>query len=111
MVRCTYGAAWMTKSTWRDERSRRPAIEWALKTHPAIRECLVFGIPDASRDRTDGIVACVEAQESTTGEQLKEFLLERIPAWQIPARMVVPGFNPRQSARQIIPSRVAQTVP
>jgi acyl-coenzyme A synthetase/AMP-(fatty) acid ligase len=59
-------------------------IEKALLAHPQVRECLVFGIPSKDAERTDTIVACVAAHVSVTGESLKQFLLEKLPAWQIP---------------------------
>lgn len=69
-------------------------IELALKKHPAIRECLVFGVPDLSGDRTDCIVACIEAKEPVTIDCLKDFLLAIIPAWQVPRQWWFPDSIP-----------------
>jgi long-chain acyl-CoA synthetase len=57
-------------------------IENALLAHPQVRQCLVFGRPSADASRTEEIVAVVaaEAPESV----LKQFLLNTLPAWQIP---------------------------
>ncbi len=60
------------------------AVEKALLSHPAVRDCLVFGVPSVDADRTDTIVACVAATTPINGESLKQFLLEALPAWQIP---------------------------
>ncbi len=59
-------------------------IEEALRTHRAIRECVVFGVPERESDRTELIVGCVAATEPLTGEQLKQHLLATLPAWQVP---------------------------
>lgn len=55
-------------------------IETVLLKHPSVRSCVVFGVPEKDRER---IVACV-AGESTTPDDLKHFLLNHLPAWQVP---------------------------
>jgi long-chain acyl-CoA synthetase len=59
-------------------------IEKVLLAHPQVRECLVFGAPSKDAERADTIVAYVTAHPSVNGESLKQFLLEKLPAWQIP---------------------------
>jgi long-chain acyl-CoA synthetase len=59
-------------------------IERALLLHPGVRECLVFGTPSADAERTEIIVACIAARSRLSAESLKQFLLEKMPAWQIP---------------------------
>jgi acyl-coenzyme A synthetase/AMP-(fatty) acid ligase len=57
-------------------------IERVLLAHPQVHECLVFGAPSRDAERLEIIVAIVAAE---TGEPaLKQFLLERLPAWQVP---------------------------
>jgi acyl-coenzyme A synthetase/AMP-(fatty) acid ligase len=58
------------------------AIESALLAHPQVRECLVFGAPSREAERTEIIVAVVAADVAE--RTLKQFLLEQIPAWQVP---------------------------
>jgi acyl-CoA synthetase (AMP-forming)/AMP-acid ligase II len=60
------------------------AIELALRQHDAVRDCLVFGVPSGDVDRADEIVVCVSAAAPVSPESLKQFLLSRLPAWQIP---------------------------
>jgi acyl-CoA synthetase (AMP-forming)/AMP-acid ligase II len=57
-------------------------IERALLAHPQVRECLVFGMPSRDAERTEIIVAVIssDAKES----DLKHFLLQTLPAWQVP---------------------------
>ncbi len=62
------------------------AIERSLLKHPAVRECLVFGVPSDEAERTETIVACIARQKEILGEELKQFLLADLPAWQIPRR-------------------------
>jgi acyl-CoA synthetase (AMP-forming)/AMP-acid ligase II len=57
-------------------------IERALLAHPRVRECLVFGAPSPDEQRADMIVALVVA--SAAEMELKQFLLESLPSWQVP---------------------------
>jgi acyl-coenzyme A synthetase/AMP-(fatty) acid ligase len=58
------------------------AIEHALLAHPQVRECLVFGVPSREAERTEIIVAVIAGDVAEW--TLKQFLLEKIPAWQVP---------------------------
>ena len=60
------------------------SIEKVLVGHPGVRECVIFGVPSADAQRGDTIVACVSANTSVSGDALKQFLLARLPAWQVP---------------------------
>ena len=59
-------------------------IEQALSEHEAVAECVVFGVPSGSVDRMDLIVACVAADRPIARDELKQFLLQLLPAWQVP---------------------------
>jgi len=58
------------------------AVERALLAHPQVRECLVFGAPSRDAERTELVVAVVVSNAKQN--ELKQFLLERLPAWQVP---------------------------
>jgi len=58
------------------------AIEQVLFKHPLVMECLVFGAPSRDAERTDEIVALVVSREREV--VLRQFLLESLPAWQVP---------------------------
>ena len=73
-------------------------IERALRENPTVKDCLVFGIPSSDRDRTDVIVACVVTAGPQDGARLKQFLLHKLPGWQVPREwwfVESLGANPR----------------
>jgi acyl-CoA synthetase (AMP-forming)/AMP-acid ligase II len=57
-------------------------IERALLLHPRVCECLVFGTPSRDAERTETIVAVFAGEAAEL--EIKNFLLERLPAWQVP---------------------------
>ncbi|HXF09247.1 MAG TPA: class I adenylate-forming enzyme family protein, partial [Desulfuromonadaceae bacterium] len=59
-------------------------IERALMENPRVRDCLVLGAPTADMERLETIVAVVVADAAEA--DLREFLLEKLPAWQVPRR-------------------------
>jgi long-chain acyl-CoA synthetase len=59
-------------------------IEQILLAHPAVRECLVFGVASSEAERSEMVVACIAGDPGVSGEVLKQFLLAILPAWQIP---------------------------
>ena len=59
-------------------------IECVLAQHPQVRACLAFGVPSPDAQRGDIIVACVARAAETASESLKQFALEKLPAWQVP---------------------------
>jgi long-chain acyl-CoA synthetase len=73
-------------------------IERALREHGAVKDCLVFGIPSSDADRTDVIVACVAMEGLGDSGTLRQFLLDRLPGWQVPREwwfVESLGANPR----------------
>jgi acyl-coenzyme A synthetase/AMP-(fatty) acid ligase len=58
------------------------SIERILLTHPKVRECVVFGTPSRDAERSETIVAMVAGETDET--ELRQFLLEKLPAWQTP---------------------------
>lgn len=59
-------------------------IEQALAAHPAVRECVVFGVPSAEPGRGEDIVALIVPRGEAAEAALREFLAVRLPAWQVP---------------------------
>ncbi len=58
-------------------------VEAALRTHPGVRECLVFGAESPDDPRGETIVACVESPGVSSAE-LRAHAAARLPAWQVP---------------------------
>jgi long-chain acyl-CoA synthetase len=60
-------------------------IEQVLLTHPAIRDCLVLGLPDDdARGESIGVVYDVRSPVSEA--ELRTFLQRTLPTWQLPRR-------------------------
>jgi acyl-CoA synthetase (AMP-forming)/AMP-acid ligase II len=59
-------------------------IEMALASHPDVVGSLVFGVPDSGAGRGETVVACAEVRPQVSAETLKQFLMARLPAWQVP---------------------------
>ena len=69
-----------------------------MREHETVRDCLVFGVPSSDRDRTDVIVACVATDGPQDAVTLKQFLLDKLPGWQVPREwwfVESLGANPR----------------
>lgn len=75
-------------------------IERLLATHPAVRDCLVFGVPDRDAQRGDTIVACVVVENGVGADELRRFLLGRSDAWQVPREFwIVPSLEVNQRGK------------
>ena len=60
------------------------AIEAVLALHPDVRECVAFGVPSADLERGETIVACLAVNAKVSGDSLKQYLMTKLPAWQVP---------------------------
>ena len=75
-------------------------IESALRSHPDVRECVVFGAPSNDGDRTEIIVACVAAAPQVNRDALKQFLARQLPGWQLPREWwFVPALESNQRGK------------
>ena len=59
-------------------------IERVLLEHPAVRECVVIGLPASEHGRGEDIVAVLAAREALAEPALRAFAAARLPAWQVP---------------------------
>jgi long-chain acyl-CoA synthetase len=59
-------------------------IERELLQHAGVRDCLVLGLPDPDPARGESIGAVIVTRTPVSEAELREFLLKRLPAWQIP---------------------------
>jgi acyl-coenzyme A synthetase/AMP-(fatty) acid ligase len=60
------------------------AIEQVLRSFPGVRECLVFGVPEAADARGEVIVAAVVLCPGANLTQVRQFALAQLPPWQMP---------------------------
>ncbi len=60
------------------------SIERMLMSHPTVNNCLVFGVPSRDAERSEEIVACVSTSSGEDVEPIRNFLLSKMPAWQVP---------------------------
>jgi len=60
------------------------SIEDVLRSHAGVRECVVFGVPGVDQQRGELIVACISADPALKPENLKQYVLAQLPAWQVP---------------------------
>ena len=61
-------------------------IERALAEHPAVRECLVCSVPAADAGRGEDILAVVVPAGPLSATPLRDWLAQRLPAWQVPRK-------------------------
>jgi acyl-CoA synthetase (AMP-forming)/AMP-acid ligase II len=59
-------------------------IEEALGAYPGVRDCVAFGVPSADAERGEMIVACLAADAGVSNDSLKQYLMAKLPAWQVP---------------------------
>lgn len=59
------------------------AVEAELLRHPAVRAALVLGLP-AGGLRGDSVAAVVELRTTVSPDELRDFLLSRLPPWKVP---------------------------
>lgn len=59
-------------------------VEAVLLSHPAVRHCVVFGIPSADPLRQEEIVACVHLDPSAGRTEIEPWLRGQLPAWKCP---------------------------
>ncbi len=75
-------------------------IEAALLAHPAVRECVVFGVPSEGGVRGETVVACVSLNEEMSATALRESLSSVLPAWQVPREWwFVDGMHPNSRGK------------
>jgi acyl-coenzyme A synthetase/AMP-(fatty) acid ligase len=60
------------------------SIEQAILRHPAVRDCVVFGLPEPDGARGESIAACVSGGNELAEESLKQFIGKSLPDWQMP---------------------------
>jgi long-chain acyl-CoA synthetase len=70
-------------------------IEDALYEHPAVAEAIVIGIPDAYRGQAPLAFVTLRAGEFRTGDELRNFLRDRISPIELPVRVEIRTSLPK----------------
>jgi len=64
-------------------------VEAAIYAHPSVSEASVFGIPDERLGEVPAAAVYCETDRELTGEQLQEFLKDKVAAYKVPVRIWV----------------------
>lgn len=75
-------------------RKLHPAeVENVLRQHPAVEECLVFGVPSGDASRGEESAACLALRPGASADEaaLRAWLGQRLPAWKIPRHWWFPS--------------------
>jgi len=76
------------------------SVERILLTHPDVRDCLVFGTMNDRNGRGETIVAVVVGRRALSHDELRQFLLGRLSAWQVPREwLFVDSLNANQRGK------------
>lgn len=65
-------------------------VEAELRLHPAVRECLVLGLPSGDA-RCEEVAAVVATAAAVAPEDLRDHLHGRLQPWQVPRRWFLVG--------------------
>lgn len=90
-------------------------IEDALYEHPAVAEAVAIGIPDAYRGQAPLAFVTLRAGEVRTGEELRDFLRDRISPIELPVRVEIRASLPKTtigklSRKELVEDAVASTI-
>jgi acyl-CoA synthetase (AMP-forming)/AMP-acid ligase II len=72
-------------------------VEMAIKSHPAVYDCLVVGIPDEKYGQAVAAVVQVREGHAIELEELREFLRAHLSGYKLPRAMTVVPEIPRNA--------------
>jgi long-chain acyl-CoA synthetase len=70
-------------------------IEDALYEHPAVAEAIVLGVPDSYRGQAPIAFVTLRAGETRTGDELRDFLRDKLSPIELPARVEIRTSLPK----------------
>jgi long-chain acyl-CoA synthetase len=90
-------------------------IEDALYEHPAVAEAIVIGIPDSYRGQAPLAFVTLRAGEFRTGNELRDFLRDRISPIELPVRVEIRTSLPKTmigklSRKELVAEAVASNL-
>lgn len=86
-------------------------IEQVLARHPDVREAAVFGVPDALMGEVPTAVVVLRAGAEPDEADLLEFCRERLPAYEVPVRVVLAESLPRNESGKLLRQELAALGP
>ena len=89
-------------------------IEDALYEHPAVAEAIAIGIPDSYRGQAPLAFVTLRAGEFRTGEELRDFLRDRLSPIELPVRVEIRTSLPKTvigklSRKELVAEAVASS--
>ncbi len=89
-------------------------IDEALLAHPSIRQTVAFSVPHPSLGEDIASAVVLQAGANSSEAELREFLLDRLPAFKVPTRIVFLDDLPKGPTGKIqrigMAHRLAQTL-
>jgi len=83
-------------------------IEEVLRTHPAIQECAVVGVPDDDWGERVCVAAELSGGSILDREELKSWASDLLAPYKIPKELMVVGELPRNAMGKVTKPRVAE---
>ncbi len=84
-------------------------LENILMGHPAVAEAAVIGVPDEKWGERPLAAVVVRSGEHVTVEDLRTFLGERVPRWQLPERWSFIDEVPKTSVGKFAKTRIRES--
>jgi fatty-acyl-CoA synthase len=83
-------------------------IEEKILSHPAVQETLVLGMPDSTWGEIGVAVCVLHPGSSTTEEEMRQYLTERMARYKVPRHIVFWDELPRSGNGKIVRRTVRQ---
>jgi long-chain acyl-CoA synthetase len=81
-------------------------IEAVLATMPGVRDCAVFGIPDAEFGEALAAAVQPEPGAALDGDSIKAFLAQRVAGYKVPRTVALHAELPREESGKIFKRRL-----
>ena len=82
-------------------------IEEVLRTHPAVAECAVVGVPDSEWGERVAAAIILRADQRLDLETLRAWCKQRMSAYKVPSRILTLGALPRNAMGKVIKTTIA----